>query len=1156
MKKSILFLLFTVVSFVGFSQSVGDTIKVKTFNYGSNTRDTLIAFPTNNLSYEKIIMKYNMRCKNALVSNSTNRNQGCGEWDYSCNTYIVDSSKIEAVSTTQPNFIIKNFSGNNFKYTTKKPYDYFQFTQQKTVIDSVFSENIFALQIGTDTLNNFIKANENSGKSQFIYRASELISAGLTEGNINGFTLNVLNNGGTANFLKIKIRGVSNSFLTSSNVVLNGFTEVFNQSYSFVNGENVIHFKTPFVWDGIQNLIVEVSFTNSVPQNPIAFAGNTDTLNVGLYANNNYALDLMNSGFVKLDTTNFFQINKELTISFWAFGNANSMPTTTTILYGFPTNPNDRQLNIHLPHGNTNVYFDCGFASGGYDRINKVATAQEQGGKWNHWTFTKNANTGTMKIFLNGVIWHSGTGLTKGITLLNLLLGKNQNKDANYKGKINELAFYKKELPDSIILGWFKKPITSAHPFYSSLVSYYPFNEAAGQLVKNNVSNVVLNGENFTWAFERGDQLNRTFFETNKRPNIKLIKANYLLTNQNIFVKDSVARNTAMIEKYSIISKEGVSPLTDDIVNLDTTFINYYSAENSNLINGDSGNIISSIPVTSEGEFSISNLNYKRRYPFYNEIMSFVTPYGIGLDFGVNGKTWYFDVSDFEPLLKNNKRIVMTLGGQNQEQMDVEFWFIVGTPVRKVLEFNQLWQGTNRTGSPSIGSINNESVYSEISVPTLSTGKAFKIRSTITGHGSEGEFESNGGPIDHSLNINGGSTEFNWSIYQKCASNPVFPQGGTWVYDRQGWCPGERSLLKENNITSLVTPGTPITVDYNTSIPNNTSGDYRYQIAHQLVTYDVPSFNLDARILEVVEPSDKIINAKFNPACSQPKIIVQNSGKNTITSLLIHYWINNSTVKQIYTWTGNLGFLDTATITLPTYWLWYNGITESNNKFYAEIKSVNNTNDEYAFNNKYESAFNKPDVVTGKFTIDVKTNNNPTENNYQLYNSDGKLIDSKTFDKANTLFSNTYNLSGYYKLVVNDLGENGISWWATPNQGTGFVRIKNEAGFVIKTLQPDFGKFIEYGFTTNWKINNEEIETESTIGVYPNPASSSFFIEGININKATIKVIDILGHEISLIKNAIDANKIELNSSVLKPGIYFISIIKNGNQTVKQLVIH
>ncbi len=1155
MKKSILIFLFTFISFVAFSQSIGDTIKVKTFHYGSNTRDTLIAFPNNNLSYEKIIMKYNMRCKNALISTGTNRNQGCGEWDYSCNTYIVDSNKVEAVLTTQPNYVINNFNGSTFKYTTKMPHDYLRFTQQKTVVDSVISENIYTIQNGTDTINNFIKANENSGKSQIIYKASELISAGITAGNINGITLNVLNNGGTANFLKIKIKGVSNTFLSSSNLVLNGFTEVYNQNYNFVNGENVIHFKTPFAWDGIQNLIIEVSFTNTIPQNQINFAGNTDSLTVGLYATNNYALNLMNSGFLKLDTTGFFQINKELTISFWTFGNANVMPTTTTILYGFPTNENERQLNIHLPHGNTNVYFDCGYSAGGYDRINKVATAQEQGGKWNHWTFTKNANTGTMKIFLNGALWHSGTGLTKAITLLNLLLGKNQNKDANYKGKINELAIFKKELPDSIVLGWYKKPITSSHPFYSNLLSYYPFNEAMGQQVKNNVSNVVLNGENLTWTFERGDQLDRTFFETNKRPNIKFIKANYVSTIQNTFALDSIARNTALIEKFSIDSKADVIPLTNDIVKLDTTYRNYYSAENSTIINGDSGNIISSVPVSSEGALSLSNLNYYKRYPFYNEIMSFVTPYGIGLDLGVNGKTWYFDVSDFEPLLKNNKRILMTLGGQNQEQMDVEFWFVVGTPVRKVLAFNQLWQGTNRTGSPSIGSINNESVYSAISVPTLSTGKAFKIRSSITGHGAEGEFESNGGPIDHSININGGSTEFIWSIYQKCASNPVFPQGGTWVYDRQGWCPGQSSLLKENDVTSLVNPGTPITVDYNASIPNKTSGDYRYHIAHQLVTYDVPSFNIDARILDVIEPSDKIVNAKFNPSCSQPKIIVQNSGKNNITSLVINYWLNNSTVKQAYTWIGNLAFLDTAIITLPNYWLWYNGITENNNKFYAEIKSVNNTTDEYAYNNKYESAFNKPDVVTGKFTIDVKTNNNPAENSYQLYDSDGKLVDSKTFDKANTLFSNTYTLGGFYKLVVNDEGEDGINWWANTAQGTGFVRIRNEAGAVAKTLQPDFGKFIEYSFTTRWKLNNEEVAEENLFGIYPNPASNLFYLEGLNINNAIIKVTDILGHEMALNKNTIETNKIEFNSAVLKPGVYFVSIYNNGVQTVKQLVI-
>ena len=60
------------------------------------------------------------------------------------------------------------------------------------------------------------------------------------------------------------------------------------------------------------------------------------------------------------------------------------------------------------------------------------------------------------------------------------------------------------------------------------------------------------------------------------------------------------------------------------------------------------------------------------------QIMSFVTPYGLGLNFGVDGKTWYFDVTDFAPILKGNKRITMSGGGQWQEDMDIKFLFIGG----------------------------------------------------------------------------------------------------------------------------------------------------------------------------------------------------------------------------------------------------------------------------------------------------------------------------------------------------------------------------------------------------------------------------------------------------------------------------------------------
>ncbi|MFM2255091.1 MAG: hypothetical protein RLZZ47_580, partial [Bacteroidota bacterium] len=175
----------------------------------------------------------------------------------------------------------------------------------------------------------------------------------------------------------------------------------------------------------------------------------------------------------------------------------------------------------------------------------------------------------------------------------------------------------------------------------------------------------------------------------------------------------------------------------------------------SMVYNGDNGALIDSTINQSEGSIELTKLNYALRFPWYNELVSFVTPYGINLDLGMKGKDWYFDLTDFAPLLKNKKRLVVAMGGQNQEQMEMEFLFIVGKPVRPVLAFNQLWQGGARIGGPGINGILNNTVFAPVKVPLLGAAKAFKLRSTITGHGSDGEFEQNGGPITHTMNVAG-----------------------------------------------------------------------------------------------------------------------------------------------------------------------------------------------------------------------------------------------------------------------------------------------------------------------------------------------------------------------------------------------------------------
>ena len=61
MKKIILLFNFALLINKIEAQQVGDTIVVKGFKYGSTTRDTILSFPNSNLTFEKIILRYNMR---------------------------------------------------------------------------------------------------------------------------------------------------------------------------------------------------------------------------------------------------------------------------------------------------------------------------------------------------------------------------------------------------------------------------------------------------------------------------------------------------------------------------------------------------------------------------------------------------------------------------------------------------------------------------------------------------------------------------------------------------------------------------------------------------------------------------------------------------------------------------------------------------------------------------------------------------------------------------------------------------------------------------------------------------------------------------------------------------------------------------------------
>lgn len=47
-----------------------------------------------------------------------------------------------------------------------------------------------------------------------------------------------------------------------------------------------------------------------------------------------------------------------------------------------------------------------------------------------------------------------------------------------------------------------------------------------------------------------------------------------------------------------------------------------------------------------------------------------------------------------------------------------------------------------------------------------------------------------------------------------CAQNPVSPQGGTWQYDRNGWCPGSIAVGQLVDVTDAIVPGVDNEIDF------------------------------------------------------------------------------------------------------------------------------------------------------------------------------------------------------------------------------------------------------------------------------------------------------------------------------------------------------
>lgn len=189
------------------------------------------------------------------------------------------------------------------------------------------------------------------------------------------------------------------------------------------------------------------------------------------------------------------------------------------------------------------------------------------------------------------------------------------------------------------------------------------------------------------------------------------------------------------------------------------------------------------------------------------EIGRYITPYGN------DWCDWTIDVTEYSNLLTGDQTLTSHIETwQNGWLVNTEFEFVPGTPDYEFVHVQNLWVDYGFTyGDTLFYSIDLEE--QEVMIPANAQEVVMRIVNTGHGQGNTdnaAEFSQR----THEIHVDGNQefTQFLWK--SDCDQNPCSPQGGTWQFNRAGWCPGEGVTPDDYDITNLVTAGSMARLDY------------------------------------------------------------------------------------------------------------------------------------------------------------------------------------------------------------------------------------------------------------------------------------------------------------------------------------------------------
>jgi hypothetical protein len=530
------------------------------------------------------------------------------------------------------------------------------------------------------------------------------------------------------------------------------------------------------------------------------------------------------------------------------------------------------------------------------------------------------------------------------------------------------------------------------------------------------------------------------------------------------------------------------------------------------------------------------------------ELAKVITPYAGNLPSDWN-RTFYFDVTDYYPLLRDSVELeAFYQGWSSGFSVDLEFIMIEGTPPRNVIALENLYHGKFNYFSSSQFETNHMPARTVTIEPNA---QQFMVRMAPSGHGfvnslNCAEFCNK----DYYVNVNGNrlATQAMWR--NDCGLNALYPQAGTWLYDRANWCPGDVVNIYNHDVTNAIS-GSTATIDidiepYSYTVPQGET-PANYNMSAQFFQMGDFNHTLDAEVSAIVSPTLADPYGRGNPVCHEATVEITNKGATTLTQAKIEYGVSGNGAFQNYEWTGQLEPLQTTRITMPMSQLSNWTSWKDTLIFSARLIEVNQqATDDVAFNNLLRSVFAPTPQLPGTLRFDLRTNNAANETHWELrdLNTNAVLYQGDNLSN-NTSYRDTFNLSsGCYQLTIFDRGKDGLSFFAN-NDGNGTARLRNIGGqFFNLNINPNFGTRYTLNFTVGYGIGlPEEASLASAPEIFPNPAQDFIHLnwQGPKAESFSYEIMTLSGQTLQK-KNLGQTKQVsrQLNLSDLSAGVYLL----------------